>query len=1111
MPKLTLKDPGANFRSVQQIKSNNDAIEAAVEKTLSRDGTAPNQMEAVLDMNSNRIINLPAPAADTDPIRRVDVDSGIGADITVVAGIATDVTTVAGDSADIQAVAADLNGSDTIGAAASLVAAGTPGFISVASPGVANVRTLTAGSGIAISNPTGAAGNPQITLDAELVDIANITPGDGVFIVGDGSDFVGESGDTALTSLGAGTVGLQLFKDNTAADARNELGLGTAQSPTFGGLTVSGVAVSPTGAAVGQALGFPNSTTTLEPYTPAGAGDVLAAANTTFSGINVGGNATSLAALKARSVSGLTNGQQIAVFNGQQFRTAVWRSGSQTRRVAATPLSVTAINTSDDELTFGANHNLFSGQAIRAEQTANGLTAGQRYYVQRISNTVIRLHSTIKSVWDDDSRVDITGTLTTLQVALLADPQEGVWIAPNSDPTGASGVWECLPGANGTVNVLDFGAFGNYSISNNTGTADDNAFHGAIQWLAYADNVIQKRVGGRLQIPRKQFLTLVPIHIYAKGIRLEGTSFPDRIDFTVATINESAIYCNNPSFPALLIAEDDFHATDLSFDATINRTGAADKSVRPVNNSSNRNAIIDNVRFAQRSNGGILIERPDDVNTSLTRIQLEHIKSRDHPGDGFLVSGLCANIQFLSCSAIRVNGHGFAVDGGVLNNRTTKLQAGIVQHVLCRSVDTKGHLYVAGHPWEDSPTYRTDYIQCEGFRVHDDPANPIVTYDKSNWFLRGQQVACEKCAFSGNGPVTDDKSRWNLKIGGDSPLIDCCRVIDGGADGIHILVATCGSDSARTMNNLRGVDGGTIRPRTESVRILGVQAAGGPGTANLVTVENTVHGVRLQMPSGAYAQPLSLGTDVKSVMVDDMTVTQTLKMLGYDDVEIENVSITSGNITGLTGTMAPFATLTGDERIEINTLTGSTQVNGMFRLVQNTGATGDASFRVQVGTDNWIFGQRRSNNTFCIRNSTSFSNTGNIVNIASDGGTNGNVGIGPNTTVPAYRVDVDGSINVRTGGAFRFAGTQVVGARVINANIADPAAITAQTLTDNSGGSASTTIAAIGAAYDQAEVRNAVASLAAQMNNLKADVDELRAKLVAANTTIRTHGLGAAS
>lgn len=67
-----------------------------------------------------------------------------------------------------------------------------------------------------------------------------------------------------------------------------------------------------------------------------------------------------------------------------------------------------------------------------------------------------------------------------------------------------------------------------------------------------------------------------------------------------------------------------------------------------------------------------------------------------------------------------------------------------------------------------------------------------------------------------------------------------------------------------------------------------------------------------------------------------------------------------------------------------------------------------------------------------------------------------------------------------------------VRAPLLNASGAQPTAIT--DLTDNSGGTASGTIAAIGATYDQAEVRNAIASLAAK-------VAELNAALQAAQVT----------
>lgn len=58
--------------AVAALSDNNDKIESAFTNTLSRDGSTPNQMGANLDMNSNRIINLPTPQASTEPLRVQD-------------------------------------------------------------------------------------------------------------------------------------------------------------------------------------------------------------------------------------------------------------------------------------------------------------------------------------------------------------------------------------------------------------------------------------------------------------------------------------------------------------------------------------------------------------------------------------------------------------------------------------------------------------------------------------------------------------------------------------------------------------------------------------------------------------------------------------------------------------------------------------------------------------------------------------------------------------------------------------------------------------------------------------------------------------------------------
>jgi len=104
MAKLTLSDL-ANLQNentaVSLLNANSALIETALENTLSRDGTTPNQMTASLDMNSNRIINLPAPANDSDPIRLQDVED-------LVADIDPDLHRMAIDSEAIAGTSATL-------------------------------------------------------------------------------------------------------------------------------------------------------------------------------------------------------------------------------------------------------------------------------------------------------------------------------------------------------------------------------------------------------------------------------------------------------------------------------------------------------------------------------------------------------------------------------------------------------------------------------------------------------------------------------------------------------------------------------------------------------------------------------------------------------------------------------------------------------------------------------------------------------------------------------------------------------------------------------------------------------------------------------------------
>ena len=75
MAKLTLTNINSGYQTVAAINSNNDLIEAAIENTLSRDGSTPNTMGANFDMNNHSIINLSPPTTASSAARLIDVQS----------------------------------------------------------------------------------------------------------------------------------------------------------------------------------------------------------------------------------------------------------------------------------------------------------------------------------------------------------------------------------------------------------------------------------------------------------------------------------------------------------------------------------------------------------------------------------------------------------------------------------------------------------------------------------------------------------------------------------------------------------------------------------------------------------------------------------------------------------------------------------------------------------------------------------------------------------------------------------------------------------------------------------------------------------------------------
>ncbi len=80
-----------NPQDVAGMNANFNSIEASMDEMLSRLGTAPNQMNSVIDMNSNRIVNLPStPASNLDAVSKLYVDTFTAGSVTAAAASAAE-------------------------------------------------------------------------------------------------------------------------------------------------------------------------------------------------------------------------------------------------------------------------------------------------------------------------------------------------------------------------------------------------------------------------------------------------------------------------------------------------------------------------------------------------------------------------------------------------------------------------------------------------------------------------------------------------------------------------------------------------------------------------------------------------------------------------------------------------------------------------------------------------------------------------------------------------------------------------------------------------------------------------------------------------------------
>jgi hypothetical protein len=256
MAKLTLSSLGSFSQSaITTINDNMDAIETAMEKTLSRDGTTPNTMTADLDMDENNILNVNTLDVATLIVDGITI-STLAADAIAAAAaaeLAADeaeaaATAAAADQVEIEAAIAGWDaltiGTVTTlaaGAPATVANVGTPGEV-ILDFGIPQGEVGASGAGTGdVVGPASATNNGFVKFDGTS----------GTLIKDSAATIAITDGGTGATTAGAAFTALKQAASDTATgvvelatDAEVQTGTDTTRAITAANLTAKEASVA---------------------------------------------------------------------------------------------------------------------------------------------------------------------------------------------------------------------------------------------------------------------------------------------------------------------------------------------------------------------------------------------------------------------------------------------------------------------------------------------------------------------------------------------------------------------------------------------------------------------------------------------------------------------------------------------------------------------------------------------------------------------------------------------------------------------------------------------------------------------------------------------------
>lgn len=350
-------------------------------------------------------------------------------------------------------------------------------------------------------------------------------------------------------------------------------------------------------------------------------------------------------------------------------------------------------------------------------------------------------------------RFRFTTTSSTTQVT--NDPQQGIYLPPASDTSGASGVWIRMLDNPREVTPEMFGAVGDGS------TDDYTALQAAEDWLEITQT--GKYRGGVLRLISR-YAVSDNLLIDSTNITIMGDG--NERSSAAASVNGSpCIIGTKTTEPVILVRASDTNLIGFEVGASTARQAGSTQT-------------------GDNTACGVMIATADSAGQSMNSILIQDVLVRNQVDDGFHVCGDIATLTMIRCSAKDNDRHGFHIDDGTLAGRSNLGRPGVITMTDCRAVDSGGYGIGCGHPSDSTNApYRLVLTNFEGYRNGLTSGKLYSTYESCH-FLRGEQIVATACGFAGTDSG-NTAARSCVLVSAADAQFESCRYVE--AAGSHFV------------------------------------------------------------------------------------------------------------------------------------------------------------------------------------------------------------------------------------------------------------------------------------------------------------------------------------